>query len=1234
MASTQGASQPPHDSNNQDKSVPSQTTEKHIRDNVVKLLFELLRNADAKAYSECAARKESPSITFKIYPKQITIDCNEDGLTKLDLDAICRLDPRAASFASIVVASKKVHYQSGYFSFEFERNGDEVKNKMKPVWVAPIEDVPEALTRMTLYLHDEADDKGLQCLRDTILSQFEQLSGTSLLFLKKLQRITVEFYNTDDKPEKSKHFRKAKLDDCRVSIEGISILEGRQTTHSQIYHVAEQPAKSLATNVVLAFSLDKDYKPRICREQKEVCNILPITATKYNFHIHADFDLESDRRNLIATSKRNLELRDLIVDAFHNALDSFWRHPTLCYDWPTFLPSLGKNGEVFWNGLDTLFQEKSSYVVVECRRDSMRTMQDAMFLPDSMRDKDDQPLLDDSDNDLFISSNYSKNAVEALKNHGLNTMGFDAVIALLEEDLKREDSKMKAKDTSNDWHSRMADLLSIFANSVPSHIETLRGLPLVPLQNGYFNTWGDLPIDDLVSCLNFLEFAHTAPWDYKQEQLYDKVQVMDMNLRRIKPRLKAIYLLGTDHPYSPESLLPADRFPDFFLHRKISEADLSPVRIFTSTWKEWLCRSVGVRRELSLLPEIGVKQFEILEHIYKYRPDKFLGFLKYRWAWEGAQLKRCQALILFLRDFPAKNICVGELPVKLKDTWIPDRDLEMIVKRYVDDLSQFPFLKIEMADTSRSVKVEWRFLTENILKKKDQDMALYIELVESMKRLCVKDVSDSQFYSVVDLYSEIDSILAGSGKRRYERALQFFDDSGILYIDDDGPLWTGSSSCLWAAPPDMITSYSLESFFIKRACNPQQMETLERLFHKKLDIRNATLDDLVTELVELRNAGCEDVPRIVGIYTYLDEKLDEWSELRLAFQESALLFQISDACPTWKKTADFVWVHDEAGTELAASYTKLKRFFIIKLGVKVSSEEILKSPPNSVEEAKEVLVFLNDALDVHKIWKTDQRWENTMFPVRYPDGRVLLENVDSNLLIGDHEGLKARLQSKVKLLDLGLCEVRRLSSLFWNLGPKVRHLSSEVMEITSVVAIDESPVLLGSDIITSEAVLGTACAHIAEAGGKLTVYVPKNAKAQDICYLSRLPKAFALWLEPWFYNKAQVVKLLSLVFATDKCILDDILDDHGIMQLSFEDEDTIENESSDGEEEYYDVKEPKRPKDHTLSLNDDGKDTRKADLPRQDVFNLQGLQSALKNLDKADESLPRKGGLFGDYIKG
>jgi hypothetical protein len=199
----------------------------------------------------------------------------------------------------------------------------------------------------------------------------------------------------------------------------------------------------------------------------------------------------------------------------------------------------------------------------------------------------------------------------------------------------------------------------------------------------------------------------------------------------------------------------------------------------------------------------------------------------------------------------------------------------------------------------------------------------------------------------------------------------------------------------------------------------------------------------------------------------------------IAFEESPLLFQISDGCSSWKKTADFVWVHDETGTELAASYTKLKRFFTFKLGVKVSGEELLKSPPTTAEEAREVLALLNDAQDV-SWFSTSQLCEKVMFPVRYPDGRVLLENRDSGFLIGDRQGWNVRFDKRIKLLDMELSEVRRLSSLFWKLCLAARYLSSRVTEGTSILAIDESPVSLDSRDLKHKAYQITRCVILTE----------------------------------------------------------------------------------------------------------------------------------------------------------
>lgn len=102
---------------------------------------------------------------------------------------------------------------------------------------------------------------------------------------------------------------------------------------------------------------------------------------------------------------------------------------------------------------------------------------------------------------------------------------------------------------------------------------------------------------------------------------------------------------------------------------------------------------------------------------------------------------------------------------------------------------------------------------------------------------------------------------------------------------------------------------------------------------------------------------------------------------------------------------------------------------------------------------------MNDAQDV-SWFSTSQLCEKVMFPVRYPDGRVLLENEHSDFLIGDRQGWNVRLEKRIKLLDMELSEVRRLSSLFWKLSLNAKYLSWKVKDMTSMVTIDASPVSL------------------------------------------------------------------------------------------------------------------------------------------------------------------------------
>jgi hypothetical protein len=122
----------------------------------------------------------------------------------------------------------------------------------------------------------------------------------------------------------------------------------------------------------------------------------------------------------------------------------------------------------------------------------------------------------------------------------------------------------------------------------------------------------------------------------------------------------------------------------------------------------------------------------------------------------------------------------------------------------------------------------------------------------------------------------------------------------------------------------------------------------------------------------------------------------------------------------------------------------------------------------------------------------------------------------------------------------------------------------EVDRITSVLKMNQ-----GGQPYTDT--LSTAREHIADST-TVIIFVPRDRRAQEICFGSVLPRKFAAWLMRHPDTnmdgnvEADMVTALTSIFASDRCGLDDILDDQGIIQVAFDDEEDDEDEESDGEE--------------------------------------------------------------------
>ncbi|KAI5460375.1 hypothetical protein BGZ63DRAFT_387163 [Mariannaea sp. PMI_226] len=1311
---------------------------KQIYGSGARFVFELLQNAEDNNFSKAEKKKAPPFISFKIYPDRIIVECNEDGFNERDIEAICAVGQSTKSaahgyigakgigFKSVFIAAHEVLIQSGNFSFKFQhKKTDPGIGMVRPIWVNPddLETIPNPpLTRMTLYIHEDGDQVEIQHLKRVISMQFDDLRETCLLFLEKLQKVSVAFYDDKGELERSKQFRKHQLDEHQVSLQTTSIINGEEITKSQIYHITKQKATGLAgsdnrevpntedgrsssstAEVVLAFPLTSASLPLISRDNQDLFAFLPLRKSDYKFLIHSDFDTNASRQDIVTSSRRNLGLRPWIAEAFLKAVLQFCEHPTLCYHWPLFLPSPNNGHDGFWSGLVREIQSKmaKAHIMRSRKRNDLRLISDVIILTDDWKDGHGQPIFDDPIDDIYLSPTYPQSATNILIGYGLMAATAATAVRLLEADLRSSNPKMHGKDTSDEWHSAAARAISQRVEW-KQFILKIRYLPLLPLREGewtsitsgpvYFSATKNIDIPDslnlrvimpsasqnpdrkalfrrlgvseatidlvrssilkrfnpslgiilfrnIKSYLDYLYLTHQP--DAHSNEVYAGLWVTIDNWKCRYPQQSDIYLPGTNHAYSPANLLAAhDTAPGlsvYFLHSIHMENVPTKPTLAHPSWERWLCDSVGIRERLRLLSRNGDALSDTFLYVFKHRPDKFLGLFEHLWLREKSNLLRNRTLRSRIEDLSAKDLCGVNFSLKLKDAWLPSKRLQESVSRYMENPEQFPFLKLEESDSSEQLRAKWNFLHLYFSVGKDETLEFLLEILRCIERSNPKPSSISQTQNVFNLYAAIYAKLTvaedESGSR--DKVKKFFYNYGIMIPDDQAPTWSASYGCLWDAPADMETYYSIGTRY-SRTLDDEQFGNIRNLLQRTAGVRNASLHDLVSELATLRDRECQDKLRIGALYKYLNESLIEsTSEMRAAFEASPLIYYVTQRGQSgWCKTSDSLWSSEtqiRGKAILDECWEDEKTFFVDKLGVKLLTlqmvyDELRQSPQSSADEIKIAILLFNGLLQTDPSHLDPEPIRQAkIFPIRYPNGTVTLSSMDVDFAIGDRDKLKTHFQDKITLLDFdNLEDVRRLKPFFEWVGLQNRYLSRSVTERTSISSDSGRPMsthnrdlkrkayyiarvaatfnsprfenpgqlydqlrtmtVMEVDGISSvlemsqsrqkfQVQVATANEHIDDTLENLTIYVPKDRRAQELCFGSVLPRKFAAWLmrHPISHIQETVevdaVNALTSIFACEQSVLDDILEDQGIIQVSFENEDNRNNQGDEETEE-------------------------------------------------------------------
>ncbi|KAF4976018.1 hypothetical protein FZEAL_7274 [Fusarium zealandicum] len=488
-----------------------------------RFVFELLQNADDNDYSKALSRGQDPYVSFEIRPDRVSIECNENGFSRENLSAICAIGKsskvgaagyigeKGIGFKSVFMAAWKVFIQSNGFSFSFtHRKGDSGLGMVTPVWEEEAENLGDTRTRITLLLHtsDDPDEDARQ--RETIRLQFQDLQHTILLFLRKLRRVQVSFFDQDDTMTSATTY----------SLHGCNPTTIRKTTSEGVeerqYHVTKYMAENIprsenrtyseereradsSTEVVLAFPLTESSTPVI--ENQDVFAFLPMRPMGFKFLIHTDFVTEASRQGLVVTSLRNRALLTGIADCFIRAVQEFCGHSTLQYQWMRWLPQRDAYPwDSFWSVLLDRISERIQEVKV------LRTLGTGKLdyihrlcrLQPWLRDTKGDPLFMDMNDEIYLAKEYAHEDLSLLRPYGLESVSCDDMIARVGNDLRKqpEASRMKNPSTSDEWHSLAARALVLMKNSAKlgSTQNRIKELKFIPLETGAWVSAGNGPL--------------------------------------------------------------------------------------------------------------------------------------------------------------------------------------------------------------------------------------------------------------------------------------------------------------------------------------------------------------------------------------------------------------------------------------------------------------------------------------------------------------------------------------------------------------------------------------------------------------------------------------------------------------------------------------------------------------------------------------------------------------------
>ncbi|KFA71989.1 hypothetical protein S40288_08084 [Stachybotrys chartarum IBT 40288] len=972
------------------------TLAKNLYTSNARFVFELLQNADDNQYSVAAARGQKPFVSFKLYPQKLVVECNEDGFTEANLRAICDIGnssknasqgyigEKGIGFKSVFMAAWKVRIQSGHFSFCFvHRKGDSGMGMVQPVWEEPDDNSPPEHTRFTLFFHDEMTG-GL----DAIKQQFREIQPAVLLFLRKLRRVDVTFYDGQGSVEWNANISMRDGTGAnRTEIQSIVLGSAPKT---QIYHVtkymatdleksenrmlspAEEATKSYSrSEIVLAFPITPDLVPII--EAQKVFAFLPLRQMGFNFLIQADFVTQANREDIVTSSIRNIGLRRCLVAAMIKAIGQLCQSSGLQWTWMRFMPTEGSyHWDPFWKPFisDIIHNLQHKPLLRTLETNQLGSISTLRRSPNDCVDSAGHPLFSDLRPELYISHSYSLSDLNLLSNLGLSFLSRQQVVALLTQDLKRNDSRWKAPP-DEDWNTRASTLLSHCASS-QSCLPSLLQLQVIQLNTGawvspakrsasfgsvYYGNIGDvhIPVDLGLSLLKPSE-----PQNAARREFFDIMGVKTASVSQVR----SLILRYCSSAFTPEIKESAEHLRFLYLTSSLPEAqeDLASKSIPIINHL-----GEGVRpnsSDLYVQTEEPYQAFDLLgnegalacnvsfvhQYYFEDPPEKSES-VKLTWKdWlhevlgvkryiplvgnSGAMSKECNYIAKHNRDkflgflksiWPSQGqeimrlpkvlqalktveVCCEGFAKPLSETYLPFPTLRDFCEKF--NVEKFPFVTLPGETAEHNLHTSWSFLTSSgLIGGQQVNLAFKLSVLQ-----CIKPAR-FRIRNVMTLYHSIQASCVEEKNFDAKAVRDLFEKHELVLIlstiEDECWSWDSPSRCLWEAPAG-TTRHGLKIEYAQAVANTNvDVASLESFFKRTLCVKNIDEEVALTELKSQRDYGGSNPVLIRELYQLLfrfyKDKPSIGNIIRDTFAENALIYVPNQGPTDWYTPTQCVW---------------------------------------------------------------------------------------------------------------------------------------------------------------------------------------------------------------------------------------------------------------------------------------------------------------------------------------